>query len=191
MLIAQGSGISLQVSRSDWYEANIATLQLYRAAPDDLVVDLDANTLCIGNAVPHTLDSFLRDLMLIIIIRDHTPIIIIRDLYNDHYHTRSRIMELGSWNIIIREHISNHTSPPVMPTIFATSVALHASINHHFPDLESQSFHVNQPDKHCISSTGAHVVFELVLDLLSCQSVPHEQVLRTPVLLLYWAVITG
>ena len=91
----------------------------------------------------------IRDLMLIIIIRDHTPIIIIRDLYNDHYHTRSRIMELGSWNIIIREHISNHTSPPVMPTIFATSVALHASINHHFPDLESQSFHVNQPDKHC------------------------------------------
>jgi hypothetical protein len=37
----------------------------------------------------------------------------------------------------------------VMPTIIATSVALHASINHHFPDLESQSFHVNQPDKHC------------------------------------------
>ena len=91
----------------------------------------------------------IRDLMLIIIIRDHTHIIIIRDLYNDHYHTRSRIMELGSWNIIIREHISNHTSTPVMPTIFATSVALHASINHHFPDLESQSFHVNQPDKHC------------------------------------------
>ena len=92
--------------------------------------------------------------MLIIIIRDHTPIIIIRDLYNDHYHTRSRIMELGSWNsdhgiLSYREHISNHTSPPVMPTIFATSVALHASINHHFPDLESQSFHVNQPDKHC------------------------------------------
>jgi hypothetical protein len=97
----------------------------------------------------------IRDLMLIIIIRDHTPIIIIRDLYNDHYHTRSRIMELGSWNsdhgiLSYREHISNHTSPPVMPTIFATSVALHASINHHFPDLESQSFHVNQPDKHCI-----------------------------------------
>jgi hypothetical protein len=96
----------------------------------------------------------IRDLMLIIIIRDHTPIIIIRDLYNDHYHTRSRIMELGSWNsdhgiLSYREHISNHTSPPVMPTIFATSVALHASINHHFPDLESQSFHVNQPDKHC------------------------------------------
>jgi hypothetical protein len=40
----------------------------------------------------------------------------------------------------------------VMPTIFATSVALHASINHHFPDLESQSFHVNQPDKHCTGS---------------------------------------
>jgi hypothetical protein len=70
-----------------------------------------------------------RDLTLIIIIRDLTLIIIIRDLYDDHYHTRSRIMEPGSWNsdhgmIIIREHISNHTSPPVMPTIIATSVAL-------------------------------------------------------------------
>jgi hypothetical protein len=43
--------------------------------------------------------------------------------------TRQHSQEPGSWNsdhgmIIIREHISNHTSPPVMPTIIATSVAL-------------------------------------------------------------------
>ena len=50
--------------------------------------------------------------------------------------------------IIIREHINNHTSPLANANYSLASVAF-ASINHHFPDLESQSFHVNQPDKHC------------------------------------------
>ena len=50
--------------------------------------------------------------------------------------------------IIIREHINNHTSPLSNANYSLASVAF-ASINHHFPDLESQSSHVNQPDKHC------------------------------------------
>ena len=59
MLVAQGGSISVQVSGCDRNKTNISTLQLNRAAPNDLIVDLDANALCIWNAVPHALDSFL------------------------------------------------------------------------------------------------------------------------------------
>eukprot|EP01047_Picozoa_sp_COSAG01_P005066 COSAG01_NODE_170_length_23136_cov_24.853931_19_plen_101_part_00 len=59
--------------------------------------------------------------------------------------------------IIIREHINNHTSPLSNANYSLLPLSSFASINHHFPDLESQSFHVNQPDKHCT----------LIYDLLS------------------------
>ena len=88
--------------------------------------------------------------------------------------------------IIIREHINNHTSPLANANYSLASVAF-ASINHHFPDLESQSSHVNQPDKHekglysppalmtaAGSLLGLVIVEQIVLagvahNLLSCQ----------------------
>jgi hypothetical protein len=69
---------------------------------------------------------------------------------------RSRTAEQQLWVAGI-----DYQGGVIIPKTFSTALSFsHASINHHFPDLESQSFHVinqtNIADKHCTMHRSLH-----------------------------------